>query len=160
MQAEVTSRCIVLGIGLRQQAQSQTLQSLWEQVQIRLQGRMDGTHFCVVAVLDSKAEHPALSAWLQTIQPTAQIISVSPQQMSGQAVQTQSTRLLASYGTGSVAEAAALFAAGPAAQLLLPRIVAEDGTATMAVAMRGHTPVCISAERHAGELPIVQGATA
>lgn len=47
---------------------------------------------------------------------------------------TQSPAALATYGTGSVAEAAALAAAGPAARLLTTRIVSTDGMATAAIA--------------------------
>jgi cobalt-precorrin 5A hydrolase len=47
---------------------------------------------------------------------------------------TQSPRILALHGTGSVAEAAALAAAGPGARITLARISAPDGMATCAIA--------------------------
>lgn len=47
---------------------------------------------------------------------------------------TRSPRVVARYGTGSLAEAAALAAAGPCARLLGPRAVSADGTATAAIA--------------------------
>lgn len=49
---------------------------------------------------------------------------------------TRSTRVVALYGVGSVAEAAALAAAGPGAELILPRIAL--GRVTCAIA-RGRT---------------------
>ncbi len=49
---------------------------------------------------------------------------------------TRSTRVVALYGVGSVAEASALAAAGPGAELILPRIAL--GRVTCAVA-RGRT---------------------
>ena len=51
------------------------------------------------------------------------------------------------YGTGSVAEAAALLAAGPLAELAVQRLVASDGSATLAVAIRraGHPACCVAA---------------
>jgi cobalt-precorrin 5A hydrolase len=47
---------------------------------------------------------------------------------------TQSPRVQALRGVGSVAEAAALAAAGPNARLLGPRAVSACGTATAALA--------------------------
>lgn len=47
-------------------------------------------------------------------------------------------RVPARYGRRSLAEAAALAAAGPGARLLAPRCVAPDGMATAAIA--GHIP--------------------
>lgn len=51
---------------------------------------------------------------------------------------TKSARVLALTGVPSVAEAAALAAAGPEAQLLVPRVAV--GTATCALALSGETP--------------------
>jgi cobalt-precorrin 5A hydrolase len=50
---------------------------------------------------------------------------------------TQSQRVQALYGTGSIAEAVALAAAGPGARLCGPRVVSADGTATAAIAEGG-----------------------
>jgi cobalt-precorrin 5A hydrolase len=47
---------------------------------------------------------------------------------------TQSPRVKARFGTGSLAEAAALAAAGPGAQLLARRSQSADGAATAAIA--------------------------
>ncbi len=47
---------------------------------------------------------------------------------------TRSPRILDRFGTGSLAEAAALAAAGPGARLLGPRAVSADGLATAAIA--------------------------
>jgi cobalt-precorrin 5A hydrolase len=54
--------------------------------------------------------------------------------VSGIATPTHSARIAALHGTGSVAEAAALAAAGPGARITVARIVAPDGTATCAIA--------------------------
>ena len=48
---------------------------------------------------------------------------------------TQSPRIVQHYGTGSLAEAAALAAAGPGARILVPRITSPDGLATAAIAV-------------------------
>ncbi|MEO0379965.1 MAG: cobalamin biosynthesis protein [Pseudomonadota bacterium] len=47
---------------------------------------------------------------------------------------TQSQRIQDKFGTGSLAEAAALVAAGPDARLLACRVVSRDGMATAALA--------------------------
>jgi cobalt-precorrin 5A hydrolase len=53
---------------------------------------------------------------------------------AAEGVTTQSPRVQALRGVGSVAEAAALAAAGPGARLLGPRAVSACGTATAALA--------------------------
>lgn len=62
------------------------------------------------------------------------LIAISPQALAGVATLTQSTASLAARGTGSVAEAAALAAAGPGARLLGPRHISTDRTASCAIA--------------------------
>lgn len=138
--------CVVLGIGLRAQADAAALQALWQQAQA------DGSAtFCAVALLDTKATHPALAQWLHGAAPGAAVIAVPAGALPAQPVHTQSPRLQARYGTGSVAEAAALSAAGPGAQLLQPRRVADDGSATLAVALRQAGPLhCCLAARAPG----------
>ena len=59
--------------------------------------------------------------------------------LSRQETRTQSKPSRAARGTGSVAEAAALAAAGPGARLLAPRVVSQDGLATCALAKRDET---------------------
>lgn len=60
--------------------------------------------------------------------------------VAGVETPTRSARIAAAYGTGSVAEAAALVAAGPGARITLARIVAPDGMATCAIAETKDTP--------------------
>ncbi len=58
----------------------------------------------------------------------------------------QSGRVLARFGTGSVAEAAALAAAGPGARLIVGRVVSADGMATAAIAVGEIAAGAIAAE--------------
>ncbi len=67
------------------------------------------------------------------------VIALAPDVLSAQPTFTRSDRVQALYGTGSVAEAAALAAAGPGARLCRPRAVSADGTATAAIA-EGDSP--------------------
>lgn len=62
------------------------------------------------------------------------IAAVSPGALRGIATPTQSPRILALHGTGSVAEACALIAAGAGARVVTPRITSTCGTVTAAVA--------------------------
>ncbi|CAN7721555.1 cobalamin biosynthesis protein [Acidovorax sp. LjRoot66] len=146
--------CLVVGVGLRAQATPAALQALWLRAQALLPGQADC--FCAVAVLQGKATHPALADWLGLA--SAPVLAVPVEPMRHQPVATQSPRLQARYGTGSVAEAAALAAAGPHAQLLVPRLVAEDGSATLAVARLWHgaarAPSIVVWQRQALAVPL------
>lgn len=55
--------------------------------------------------------------------------------VAGVSTPTRSSRVQALFGTGSVAEAAALAAAGPDARLIVGRVTSPDGMATCAMAL-------------------------
>ncbi len=62
------------------------------------------------------------------------VIAVSPEALRAIATPTRSSASIAARGTGSVAEAAALAAAGDGARLLAPRRISPDALATCAIA--------------------------
>ena len=124
-------QALVIGIGLRASATAQGLQALW----LQAADRLACPSFAAAAVLQTKAAHPALQRWLERLPFNAALLPMAPAQLPGQPVTTHSARLLARYGTGSVAEAVALAAAGPGATLILPRLVSQDGCATLAAAL-------------------------
>ncbi|GAA4228750.1 cobalt-precorrin 5A hydrolase [Sagittula marina] len=62
------------------------------------------------------------------------LVSVTAEDLVAQPTFTQSLRVAAERGTGSVAEAAALAAAGPGARLLAPRLHAADRLSSCALA--------------------------
>lgn len=62
------------------------------------------------------------------------IRAVPADMLSGIDTPTQSKIVAERFGTGSVAEAAALAAAGPRARLIATRVVSQDRTATAAIA--------------------------
>lgn len=64
-----------------------------------------------------------------------EVIAVADAELSTVTTLTHSTHSLQARGTGSVAEAVALLAAGPGATLLGPRIISEDRKATAALAL-------------------------
>ncbi|MBR0971161.1 MULTISPECIES: cobalamin biosynthesis protein [Bradyrhizobium] len=62
------------------------------------------------------------------------IRAVPPAALAGIPTPTQSELISEKFGTGSVAEAAALAAAGSGARLIAARVVSQDRTATAAIA--------------------------
>lgn len=114
---------IVAGFGFRSGVTLYALQDALE----RAGGKEGVTH---LATLSSKADglHPlALALGLP-------LVTLEPAVLRGVATLTQSDRVEGMFGVGSVAEAAALAAAGPGARLRGPRAVSADGTATAAIA--------------------------
>ena len=86
-----------------------------------------------LATADGKAcARPLLALAAELALP---VRGVTPAALAAAATLTRSARVAARFGTGSVAEAAALAAAGPAARLLGPRAVSHDGMATAAIAV-------------------------
>ncbi|MFZ0097964.1 MAG: cobalamin biosynthesis protein [Gemmobacter sp.] len=86
-----------------------------------------------LALPADKADHPALAAMALPVH------AVPLADLARQDTFTPSPRQPARYGGGSVAEAAALAAAGPGAQLVQPRTIAPGGRVTLALA-EGQTP--------------------
>jgi cobalt-precorrin 5A hydrolase len=62
------------------------------------------------------------------------LLAIEAEALAAQPVLTQSARVQALRGTGSLAEAAALAGAGPGARLLAPRAQSADKAATAAIA--------------------------
>jgi cobalt-precorrin 5A hydrolase len=84
------------------------------------------------AIVEDKAPHPALAAFTAA---TGHVFRAVPlTEIRKQAPQTLSPHQPSRYGTGSVAEAAALAIAGAKAQLLVRKTVSGDGLVTIAIA--------------------------
>ena len=75
---------------------------------------------------------PALEALAQVL--GLPLLAIDRATLADQPVLTRSARVQALYGTGSLAEAAALAGAGPGARLLAPRAQSADKAATAAIA--------------------------
>ena len=115
---------IVAGIGLRASATAADLAAALTLAQHLPQA---------LALPADKACHPALAALALPVH------AVPLADLTRQETSTPSPRQPARYGGGSVAEAAALAAAGPGARLLQPRTIAPGGRVTLALA-EGPTP--------------------
>lgn len=65
------------------------------------------------------------------------LVALAPEQLAGVVTPTQSPISLSTRGTGSVAEAAAIVAAGAEARITATRHVSPDRTVTCAIAVSG-----------------------
>lgn len=115
----------IAGFGFRSTA---TLASLRDAL-LRAGGGVDG-----LATSADKAAAPAFRALAAEMR--LPVREVTPEGLALQPVMTHSARVAERFGTGSLAEAAALAGAGPGARLLGPRVVSGDGLATAAIAER------------------------
>lgn len=115
----------VAGLGFKKDV---TLASLREA--LAAAGGPDG--LAAVATVSDKADTEALK--LLASECGLPIKVVPAKMLAGIATATQSQLITETFGTGSVAEAAALAAAGPGARLVATRAVSQDRTATAAIA--------------------------
>jgi len=114
---------IVAGFGFRGAATTESLHSALKAAK----GRYSPD--CIATVADKAVALQPLSA--ATGLP---VISLSAADIAATQTQTRSGASLRARNTGSVAEAAALAAAGPGAHLLAPRSISDDRMATCALA--------------------------
>lgn len=123
---------IVAGFGFRK---ATALDSL-----IDVYARACGPHRPdAIATADDKSRSDVFQSFAKHL--ALPIAPIAASDLTHQTVQTQSTASQNTRKTGSVAEAAALAAAGPGAHLLGARIVSSDQMATCALAMsQDHTP--------------------
>jgi cobalt-precorrin 5A hydrolase len=85
-----------------------------------------------VATVSDKADSDALQCLARELDVPIKAIPANV--LAGIATSTQSKLIQEKFGTGSVAEAAALAAAGRHARLVSTRAVSQDRTATVAIA--------------------------
>ena len=113
----------VAGLGFRRGAPLAALEAALEAVEAQ------GGRAQALATLSGKSADPTILAL--AARRRLPLIGV---EVAGIATPTCSARIQAMHGTGSVAEAAALVAAGPEARITVVRISAPDGMATCAMA--------------------------
>ena len=89
----------------------------------------------MIAVPAAKGDEPGIAAVALSLDLPLVLISVKDLEAAGERGITRSERVMALMGVPSVAEAAALAAAGATAQLVVPRIAI--GPATCALASSG-----------------------
>ena len=113
----------VAGIGFRAAAPLSALRQALDLAEAA------GGRVTALATTPEKADAPTLCALARE-----RLLPILPIPVAGVPTQTQSPRVQARFGTGSLAEAAALQAAGPGARLVVPRLITPDGQATAAIA--------------------------
>jgi len=94
----------------------------------------------MLAVPDDKATHPPLIAAATAVALPCRAVGAAELRQAASRVETNSPRVARARGVGSVCEAAALAAAGPAGRLTVPRLISKDRQATAAVAIEELTP--------------------
>lgn len=114
---------IVAGFGFRSETTLAALQDALARA-----GGPDGvTHLATLA-----AKAPTLALLGKAL--NLPVIALAPEALHNQPTLTRSGRVETLHNTGSVAEAAALAAAGPGSRLRGPRSLSADNTATAAIA--------------------------
>ncbi|MGR3525243.1 MAG: cobalamin biosynthesis protein [Paracoccaceae bacterium] len=114
----------VAGLGFRQNATVESLRALLSLIEAQ------SGPVSALATLPAKTCAPALRALAAERGLPVHAVAVH-----GVVTPTQSARIMALHGTGSVAEAAALVCAGKGARLVMARVASGDGLATCAVAI-------------------------
>lgn len=114
---------IVAGFGFR----SETTLAALQDALARAGGPTGITHLSTLA-----AKAPALTLLGEAL--GLPVIALAPEALHNQPTLTRSDRVETLHSTGSIAEAAALAAAGPGARLRGPRAISADSTATAAIA--------------------------
>ena len=123
----------VAGIGFRGAAELASLQDALSVALLTL----DDHRLDAVVTEAAKARAPVFREFAAKLGIPG--LGVSVDDLGQMITPTQSQRILDRFGTGSLAEAAALAAAGPGAELLATRVVSNDGMATAAIAdTEGH----------------------
>lgn len=89
-------------------------------------------NLAAIATVSDKADGEALNRLADELGVPIKVVSA--ERLAGIVTPTQSERVKEEFGTGSVAEAAALAAAGRDARLISVRVVSKDRTATAAIA--------------------------
>lgn len=115
----------VAGLGFKRDV---TLASLREA--LLAAGGPDG--LAAVATVSDKADAEPLKQLAREC--GVPIRAIPANMLAGIDTPTQSNFIAEKFGTGSVAEAAALAAAGPRARLIATRAISQDRTATAAIA--------------------------
>ena len=117
-----------LGIGFRAEADATSLQDALAQVLVAAKG----TTIDAVVSEAAKARAPVFRDCAQALGVPG--LGITQTDLSRMITPTQSQRIQDKFGTGSLAEAAALAAAGPNARLVVQRVISGDGKATAAIA--------------------------
>jgi cobalt-precorrin 5A hydrolase len=118
-------RCV--GIGFRAAADLSSLQDALQRALNSSAGGVD-----TVVTESAKSREKVFREFAAVLRVPG--LGISQTDLEQMITPTQSQRIQDRFGTGSLAEAAALVAAGPTARLVVERVISSDGMATAAIA--------------------------
>ena len=118
----------VMGVGFRAAADIASLQDAMQRA-LTASGNQS---LDAVVTEAAKAREPLFREFVQLLGLPG--LGITQSDLEQMITPTQSQRIKDRFGTGSLAEAAALAAAGPQARLIAVRTVSGDGKATAAIA--------------------------
>jgi cobalt-precorrin 5A hydrolase len=121
---------IVAGVGFRQGVEAGEIVALVEQALAR--ASLAPADLDRLATIEALAAVPAFAEAARQLAVPSLPVDARALAAVGPKVRTRSERSLAAHGVGSVAEAAALGAAGPDAELILMRITSPSATCALA----------------------------
>jgi len=121
---------IVAGVGFRRGVAADEIVMLVEQALERAALAPDS--LSRLATIEVLATLPAFSEAARRLNAIASSVAAPDLANAAPRVRAQSARSIAAHGVGSVAEAAALAAAGPRAELILERIASSSATCALA----------------------------
>ncbi|WP_245443033.1 cobalamin biosynthesis protein [Methylobacterium terrae] len=123
-------RALVAGIGFRHATEAEEIVALVAEG-LR-QSDLAGARLAALATAADRAGDPAIREAADALGVPLVAIGVEALREAGRRVVTRSVRIEALRGVGSLAEAAALAAAGPDGRLVLPRIASAGATCALA----------------------------
>jgi len=121
---------IAAGIGCKRGAPASDIEAAIRAALVRANIGADALD--VIATIEAKSGEAGIRTAAEKLGLSLIIVPELELAAAGDRIQTRSERVMAVAGVGSVAEAAALAAAGPAGRLIVPRLVL--GVATCALA--------------------------
>ena len=121
---------IVAGVGCRRGASAEEISAAIASA--LAQAGLAGSALDMIAAPTSKGEEQGIVAAASAIGVRLMLVSQNEMMEAGARAQTRSERVIALKGVPSVAEAAALAAAGPSARLLARRIAIGPATCALA----------------------------
>jgi cobalt-precorrin 5A hydrolase len=123
-------RALIAGIGFRHATAADEILALVAEG--LLQADLPGAQLAGLATAADRAGDRAIVEAAETLGVPLVAVGVEALREAGRRVVTRSVRIEALRGVGSLAEAAALAAAGPDGRLILPRIASAGATCALA----------------------------
>ncbi len=129
---------IVAGIGCRRGALAPEIEAAIHAALARAGVSADALG--AIATIAAKQRETGIQVAAQNLGVAVVLVADADLRTAGRRTKTRSERVLALIGLPSVAEAAALAAAGPTARLLGPRLVMGSATCALAASEAEHIP--------------------